>query len=97
MQYIESIPVWGEHEPNTLEQAKVCARSADYFALMADGNLGYGVPFSVSLAGCRLPTRFSPSVADLPKSSRAGTAPGRRLARPRQPYPPETCRACTPI
>ena len=40
MQYIDEIPVWGEHEANTLEQAKVCARSADYFALMADGHLG---------------------------------------------------------
>ena len=40
MQYIDSIPVWGEHEPNTLEQARVCARTADYFALMADGHLG---------------------------------------------------------
>ena len=38
MQYIDEIPVWGDHEPNTLEQAKVCARTADYFALMADGH-----------------------------------------------------------
>ena len=27
MQYIDNIPVWGEHEPNTLEQARTCARS----------------------------------------------------------------------
>ena len=27
MQYIDNIPVWGTHEENTLEQAKLCARS----------------------------------------------------------------------
>jgi tRNA-splicing ligase RtcB len=50
MQYIDGIPVWGEHEANTLEQAKVCARGADYFALMADGHLGYGVPIGGVIA-----------------------------------------------
>ena len=50
MQYIDNIPVWGEHEANTLEQAKVCARTADYFALMADGHLGYGVPIGGVIA-----------------------------------------------
>lgn len=44
MKYIDEIAVWGEHEDNTLEQARVCARTADRFALMADGHLGYGVP-----------------------------------------------------
>ena len=44
MQILENIPVFGEHEANTLEQARMCARTADHFALMADGHLGYGVP-----------------------------------------------------
>ena len=50
MQYIDTIPVWGTHEDNTLEQAKVCARTADRFALMADGHLGYGVPIGGVIA-----------------------------------------------
>ena len=33
-----------------LEQAKVCARHAEYFALMADGHLGYGVPIGGVIA-----------------------------------------------
>lgn len=44
MQIIDNIPVLGEHEANTLEQARLCALHADRFALMADGHLGYGVP-----------------------------------------------------
>jgi tRNA-splicing ligase RtcB len=58
MQYIDTIPVWGEHEPNTLEQAKVCARTADYVALMADGHLGYGVPIGGVIAS---ESRISPT------------------------------------
>jgi tRNA-splicing ligase RtcB len=58
MQYIDNIPVWGVHEDNTLEQAKVCARSADRFALMADGHLGYGVPIGGVLAA---ESRISPT------------------------------------
>ena len=58
MQYIDSIPVWGEHEANTLEQARTCARSADYFALMADGHLGYGVPIGGVIAS---ESRISPT------------------------------------
>src|ERR1700749_1441770 len=50
MQYIDNIPVWGTLEENTLEQAKLCARSADYMALMADGHLGYGVPIGGVIA-----------------------------------------------
>ncbi len=50
MKYIDNIPVWGVHEDNTLEQAKVCAQSADRFALMADGHLGYGVPIGGVIA-----------------------------------------------
>lgn len=50
MKYVEEIPVWGQHEENTLEQAKVCARHADYMALMADGHLGYGVPIGGVIA-----------------------------------------------
>jgi tRNA-splicing ligase RtcB len=58
MKYIDNIPVWGVHEDNTLEQAKVCARSADRFALMADGHLGYGVPIGGVLAA---ESRISPT------------------------------------
>ena len=58
MQYIDTIPVWGKYEDNTLEQAKVCARSADRFALMADGHLGYGVPIGGVLAAA---SRISPT------------------------------------
>ena len=58
MQYIDNIPVWGEHESNTLEQARTCARSADYFALMADGHLGYGVPIGGVIAS---ESRISPT------------------------------------
>ena len=47
MQIIDTIPVFGTHEDNTLEQARLCARSADHFALMADGHLGYGVQLVV--------------------------------------------------
>ena len=50
MQIIENIPVFGEHEANTLEQAQMCARTADHFALMADGHLGYGVPIGGVIA-----------------------------------------------
>ena len=50
MQFIDKIPVWGKHEDNTLEQAKTCASHADYFALMADGHLGYGVPIGGVIA-----------------------------------------------
>lgn len=58
MQYIDNIPVWGSHEENTLEQVRVCARSADYTALMADGHLGYGVPIGGVIAA---ENRISPT------------------------------------
>jgi len=58
MQYIDDIPVWGSHEENTLEQARVCARLADYTALMADGHLGYGVPIGGVIAA---ENRISPT------------------------------------
>jgi tRNA-splicing ligase RtcB len=58
MQYIDNIPVWGTHEENTIEQARVCARSADYVALMADGHLGYGVPIGGVIAA---ENRISPT------------------------------------
>jgi tRNA-splicing ligase RtcB len=58
MQYIDTIPVWGTHEENTLEQARVCAQLADYTALMADGHLGYGVPIGGVIAA---ENRISPT------------------------------------
>jgi len=58
MQYIDTIPVFGTHEANTLEQAAQCARSADRFALMADGHLGYGLPIGGVIAS---ESRISPT------------------------------------
>jgi hypothetical protein len=58
MQYIDTIPVFGTHEANTLEQAQQCARTADRFALMADGHLGYGVPIGGVIAS---ESRISPT------------------------------------
>lgn len=58
MQIIDNIPIWGDHEENTLEQARVCARHADAMALMADGHLGYGVPIGGVIAA---ENRISPT------------------------------------
>ena len=58
MQIIDNIPVFGEHEANTLEQARLCASTADRFALMADGHLGYGVPIGGVIAS---ESRISPT------------------------------------
>lgn len=65
MQIIDNIPVWATHEENTLEQAKVCARTADHFALMADGHLGYGVPIGGVIAPetCISPTAVGFDIA----------------------------------
>jgi tRNA-splicing ligase RtcB len=38
------IPVFGEADDRTLNQIRVCARTADKVALMPDNHLGYGVP-----------------------------------------------------
>jgi tRNA-splicing ligase RtcB (3'-phosphate/5'-hydroxy nucleic acid ligase) len=40
----ESIPVFGQADERALNQIRVCARTADKVALMADNHLGYGVP-----------------------------------------------------
>jgi tRNA-splicing ligase RtcB len=58
MKIIDNIPVFGEHEDNTLEQARACAQKADHFALMADGHLGYGVPIGGVIAS---ESRISPT------------------------------------
>src|SRR6202000_1920623 len=58
MQIIHNIPIFGEHEANTLEQARLCAQTADRFALMADGHLGYGVPIGGVIAS---ESRISPT------------------------------------
>ncbi|MDE1163252.1 MAG: RtcB family protein [Acidobacteriaceae bacterium] len=58
MKILDNIPVFGEHEANTLEQARLCAQTADRFALMADGHLGYGVPIGGVIAS---ETRISPT------------------------------------
>lgn len=43
-QIIDGIPVWGDPLANAVEQMKVCLRTADRAALMADHHLGYAVP-----------------------------------------------------
>src|SRR5579859_6657908 len=44
MKFIDGIPVWGEHYEGTLNQIRVCAKTAYKVALMADGHKGYAVP-----------------------------------------------------
>ena len=44
MMIIDGIPVWGEPQPNALEQMKNAVRTAERGALMADHHLGYAVP-----------------------------------------------------
>lgn len=45
MQLIDgTIPVFGETDERTLNQIRVCAKTADKVALMPDNHLGYGVP-----------------------------------------------------
>jgi tRNA-splicing ligase RtcB len=46
----DAFAVWGDVDDNTLEQAKMCRRSADHLALMADNHLGYGVPIGGVIA-----------------------------------------------
>jgi tRNA-splicing ligase RtcB (3'-phosphate/5'-hydroxy nucleic acid ligase) len=38
------IPVFGHADDRTLNQIRVCARTADKVALMPDNHVGYGVP-----------------------------------------------------
>ena len=74
MQYIDTIPVFGTHEANTLAQAAQCARTADRFALMADGHLGYGVPIGGVIA---TESRISPTAVgfDIACTGNKGRAP----------------------
>jgi tRNA-splicing ligase RtcB len=45
MQIIDGVPVWGSPvDPGALAQIKVCQRTADRVALMADHHKGYAVP-----------------------------------------------------
>jgi len=45
MEKIDNIPVWGTPvDEGALRQIKVCARTADHVALMADHHKGYAVP-----------------------------------------------------
>src|SRR5687768_9675890 len=52
MEYINGIPVWGEHDAKTLEQIQRCAHDERVAgaALMADGHLGYSMPIGGVLA-----------------------------------------------
>jgi RNA-splicing ligase RtcB len=38
------IPVFGQADERTLNQIRVCARTADKVVLMSDNHVGYGVP-----------------------------------------------------
>ncbi|MGA9134919.1 MAG: RtcB family protein [Candidatus Sulfotelmatobacter sp.] len=38
------IPVFGQADDRTLNQIRVCARTADKVALMPDNHVGYGLP-----------------------------------------------------
>ena len=42
--YDNTIPVFGQVDDRTLNQIRVCARTAKKVALMPDNHLGYGVP-----------------------------------------------------
>jgi tRNA-splicing ligase RtcB len=42
--YDNDIPVFGHADERTLNQIRVCARTADKVALMPDNHVGYGVP-----------------------------------------------------
>lgn len=44
MNFIDDIPVWGPPDEGALTQIRVCARTADKVALMADHHKGYAVP-----------------------------------------------------
>lgn len=58
MKIIDGIPVWGTPQDNAVEQIRVCARTADRVALMADHHLGYAVPIGGVVA---YKGRISPS------------------------------------
>ena len=42
------IPVFGHADDRTLNQIRVCARTADKVALMPDNHVGYGVPIGIA-------------------------------------------------
>ena len=44
LQYIQSYPVYGLHDEQTIEQFLDVMSRAEYGALMADGHLGYVMP-----------------------------------------------------
>jgi tRNA-splicing ligase RtcB len=44
MKFIDNIPVWGDPQPNAVEQMKNALKSGGEGALMADHHLGYSVP-----------------------------------------------------
>src|SRR5262245_59124720 len=49
-QIINSIPVWGEPQPEALRQIENCHKNARYSALMADHHIGYAVPIGGVIA-----------------------------------------------
>src|SRR5258705_8140796 len=54
MQFIDGIPVWGNPEQGAVSQIKMCARTADKVALMADHHKGYAVPIG-GVVACHQP------------------------------------------
>lgn len=44
MKFIDGIPVWGTPDEGAMMQIKVCSKTADRVALMADHHKGYSVP-----------------------------------------------------
>lgn len=51
MQVIDGIPIWGDPvDPDSLQQIRNCARSAEAAAMMADHHKGYAVPIGGVLA-----------------------------------------------
>jgi tRNA-splicing ligase RtcB len=53
MQTFDSgIPVFGETDDHTLNQIRICARTADKVALMPHNHFGYGVPIG-GVVACR--------------------------------------------
>ena len=65
MTEVDGIPVWGEVDTRSLEQAKRCLATAERVALMADHHPGYGVPIGgvVAYKGAISPTGVGYDIA----------------------------------
>lgn len=65
MQLIDNIPVWGQPDEGALTQIKVCSKTADKVALMADHHKGYSVPIGgvVAYKDCISPSGVGYDIA----------------------------------